>query len=91
MLLSSIQDTPIYSKDMMKIGKLKDLEADEEMKITYLILEVDRNATKELFDKVVAIRHGKGKVSPTLIEKVGKDAIILKNPMAELKGAIEKL
>jgi hypothetical protein len=76
---------------MMKIGKLKDLEADEEMKITYLILEVDRNATKELFDKVVAIRHGKGKVSPTLIEKVGKDAIILKNPMAELKGAIEKL
>ncbi len=91
MLLSSIQEAPVYSKDMMKIGKLKDLEADDEMKITYLILELDREATKELFDKMIALRHGKGKASSTLIEKVGKDAIILKHPLTELKGAIEKL
>ena len=91
MLVSSIQDMSVYSKDMLRIGKVKDLEIDDEMKVTYLILELERGATKELFDKMIAIHHGKGKVGPAAIEKIGKDAVILKQPMTELKGVIEKL
>ncbi len=89
MLISSILDMAVYSKNMVRLGKVKDVEIDDEFKITHLILELERGATKQLFDKLIAIRHGKGRVTPMLVEKIGKDAVILKQTVAELKGAVE--
>ncbi len=91
MLISSILDMAVYSKNMVRLGKVKDIEIDDEVKITHLVLELDRGATKQLFDRLIAIRHGKGRITPTLIEKIGKDAVILKQNVTELKGAIESL
>ena len=91
LLISTLQDVAVYSKNMVAIGKVKDIEVNlDDMKVTYLILELERQATKELFDKRIVLRHSKGKVPTALIEKVG-EAVVLKHPMAELKGLIEHM
>jgi sporulation protein YlmC with PRC-barrel domain len=92
LLASNLQEMTVYSKNMVVIGKVKDIEIEpKEMKISYLVMELEKQVTKDLFDKMIVLRHGKGKVAPTFIENIGKDAIILKQPMSELKGAIESL
>jgi sporulation protein YlmC with PRC-barrel domain len=91
LLLSTILGMTIYSKNMVKIGRIKDLEVDDEMKTTFVVIDLERNATKKIFDKMIAMRHGKGKIPPTLIEKIGKDAVILKQTITELKASIESI
>ena len=81
----------IYSKDMVKLGKVEDLEIDpNEMKITHLILELENQVAKEFYDKSPKLRRLKGRVSSQLIETF-KDAIILKEPKSNLKDLVENL
>ena len=91
MLLSDLKDMVVYSKDMTKLGKVKDFEIDsEQLTITHLVVELEDQATLEFFGKKPRIRHTKGKSSIELIVSV-KDAIILKEEFKDLKGMIEKL
>ena len=91
MLFGDIKDKTVYSKNMIRLGKAKDLEFDlAQMKVTYLIVEFEKEAAKELLGKMIVIRHAKGRVPTQLVESI-KDAIILKQPKNELKGSIENL
>lgn len=91
MLASSLQDMLIYSKDLVRLGRVRDFEVDpSQMKVTHLILELEDQAAKELFGKSPVIRHAKGRVATLLIEGV-RDVVVLKQPMKELKGVIESL
>jgi sporulation protein YlmC with PRC-barrel domain len=46
---SNIKDIAVYSKDMVNLGKVKDLEFDpSEMKVTNLIVEFRKEAAKEV-------------------------------------------
>ena len=91
MLFGDIKDKAVYSKNMIMLGKAKDLEFDPtQMKVTYLIVEFEKEAAKELLGKMIVIRHARGKAPIQLVESI-KDAIILKQPKNELKGSIESL
>ena len=49
MLASSIKDMAVYSKDMINLGKAKDLEFDpSEMKVTNIIVEFQKEAAKKV-------------------------------------------
>lgn len=81
----------VYSKDMVNLGKVKDLEFDpSEMKVTNIIVEFRREAAKEVLGKMIVLRHAKGRVPTTSIESI-KDALNLKSPITELKGAFKSL
>jgi len=91
LLSSDIKDKAVYSKDMVVLGKAKDLEFDPaDMKVTYLVVQFEKEAAKELLGKMIVIRHAGGRVPVQLIESI-KDAIILKQPKNELKGSFESL
>ena len=91
MLSGDIKDKVVYSKNMIMLGKAKDLEFDPaQMKVTYLIVEFEKEVAKELLGKMIVIRHAGGRVPIQLVESI-KDAIILKQPKNELKGSIESL
>lgn len=91
MLASNIKDIAVYSKDMVNLGKVKDLEFDpSEMKVTNIIVEFRREAAKEVLGKMIVLRHAKGRVPTTSIESI-KDALNLKSPITELKGAFKSL
>ena len=91
LLSSDIKDKAVYSKNMIMLGKVKDLEFDPtQMKVTHFVVEFDKEVAKDLLGKIIVIRHAKGRVSTQLIESI-KDAIILKYPMNQLKGSIESL
>jgi sporulation protein YlmC with PRC-barrel domain len=91
LLSGDIKNKAVYSKNMIMLGKVKDLEFDpEQMKVTYLIVEFEKEAAKELLGKMIVIRHVGGRVPIQLVESI-KDAIILKQPKNELKGSIESL
>ena len=91
MLIGDIKDKVVYSKNMIMLGKAKDLEFDPtEMKVTHLIVEFEKEVAKDLLGKMIVIRHADGKVPTELIESI-EDAIILKQPKDELKGSIESL
>ena len=91
MLIGDIRDKVVYSKNMVMLGKAKDLEFDPtEMKVTHLIVEFEKEVAKDLLGKMIVIRHADGKVPTELIESI-EDAIILKQPKDELKGTIESL
>ena len=76
----------VYSRDMVLLGKIKDLEFDPtEMKITSIIVEFGKQSAKEVLGKRFVVRHAKGRVPPSLIESI-KDALILKQSWKELKG-----
>ena len=89
LLASSILDMTVYSKDMVSLGKVKDVQFDTtELKVTGVIVEFDKQSAKELMSKRFVIRHANGQVPSSSIESI-KDAIILKQPWKELKGTIE--
>lgn len=91
LLVSKIKSMITYSKDMVKLGKVEDFEIDpDEMKITHLVLELENQVAKEIFDKSPKIRRLKGRVSSQLIETF-KDAIILREPIKDLKDSVENL
>ena len=91
MLASGIKDVVVYSKDMVNLGKVKDLEFDPtEMKVTNIIVEFHKEPAKQVLGKMIVIRHAKGRVPTTSIESI-KDALNLKLPLAELKSAFKSL
>ena len=91
MFVSSIKDIIVYSKDMVNLGKVKDLEVDpSEMKVTNIIVEFQKEAAKMLLGKRVVIRHATGRVPTSSIESF-KDALHLKLPWTELKGKFESV
>jgi sporulation protein YlmC with PRC-barrel domain len=91
MLASDIKDIVVYSKDMVNLGKVKDLEFDpSEMKVTSIIVEFQKEPAKEVLGKMIVLRHAKGRVPTASIESI-KDALNLKSPLMELKGAFKGL
>jgi sporulation protein YlmC with PRC-barrel domain len=91
LLFGNIKDIIVYSKDMVSLGKVKDLEFDpSEMKVTNIIVEFRKEAAKELLGKKIVLRHAKGKVPVDSIESI-RDALNLKLPWKELKGAFKSL
>ena len=91
MLSSELRDKGVYSKNMVLLGKVKDVEIDlEGMKATHLVIEVEKQVAKEVLGKMIVIRHAKCRVPTQLIESV-KDAIILRQPTSELKGSLESI
>ena len=91
MLASNIKNIVVYSKDMVNLGKVKDLEFDpSEMKVTNIIVEFEKEAAKEVLGKMIVLRHAKGRVPAASIESI-KDALNLKLPLAELKGAFKSV
>jgi sporulation protein YlmC with PRC-barrel domain len=91
LLFGNIKDIIVYSKDMVSLGKVKDLEFDpSEMKVTNIIVEFRKEAAKELLGKKIVLRHAKGRVPADSIESI-RDALNLKLPWKELKGAFKSL
>jgi len=81
----------VYSKDMVKLGKVKDLEFNPtEMKVTDFIVEFEKDPAKEVLGKMVVIGHAKGKVPVTAVESI-KDALNLQQPLSGLKKAFESV
>lgn len=76
---------------MVNLGKVKDLEFDtSEMKVTNVIVEFQKDAAKDVLGKRIVLRRAKGRVPVTSIESI-KDALNLKLPLQELKGAFKSL
>ena len=91
MLASNIKNIAVYSKDMVNLGKVKDLEFDPyEMKVTNIVVEFEKEAAKQVLGKMIVLRHAKGSVPAASIESI-KDALNLKSPLTELKGAFKSL
>ena len=91
MLGSKLQKIAIFSRDMVKLGKVKDIKIDtKNMKITNLIIKIEDDAAKKLFGHAPRLGNAKGKFSVDLVESA-KDAVILKQTMNELKGSIEQI
>ena len=91
MLASDLKDIVVYSRDMVNLAKVKDLEFDpSEMKVINIIVEFQKEAAKEVLGKMIVLRHAKGKVPTASIESI-KDALNLKSPLAELKNAFKSL
>ena len=91
MFASDIRDIIVYSKDMINLGKVKDLEFDpSEMKVTNVIVEFEKEAAKDLLGKKIVLRHAKGRVPISAIESI-KDALNLKLPRKDLKDNFKSL
>lgn len=91
MFASDIKDIVVYSKDMINLGKVKDLEFDpSEMKVTNIIVEFEKEAAREVLGKMIVLHHAKGRVPTASVESI-KDALNLKSPLAELKDAFKGL
>jgi sporulation protein YlmC with PRC-barrel domain len=91
LLISDIKDKMVYSKEMVVLGKAKDLEFDPtEMKVTNLVVKFEKEVAKELLGKLIVIRHARGRVPVELVESI-KDAILLKQPKNEPKGSVKSL
>lgn len=91
LLVSDIRGIIVYSKDMISLGKVKDLEFDpSEMTVTNVIVDFEKEAAKMVLGKRLVLRHAKGRVPTTSIESI-KDALNLKLPLKELKGAFNSL
>lgn len=91
MLASDLHNMVVYSKNMVKVGEVKNFEINiEDMKITHLIITLEHKAAKEILGKRRLIRQKKAKIEPQSIEAI-KDAVILKKPIDELKSIIKKL
>ena len=81
----------VYSKNMVKIGEVKNFEMNiEQMKITHLIIKMENQAAREILGKRRLIRQQRAKIDVQSIEAI-KDAVILRQPMDELKGIIKKI
>jgi sporulation protein YlmC with PRC-barrel domain len=72
------KEKTVYSKNMVLLGKVIDLDISlGEMKVTHLVLQLEKQVAKDLLGKMIVIRHAKCRVSTQLIESV-KDAVILR-------------
>ncbi|MFC1505865.1 PRC-barrel domain-containing protein [Thermoproteota archaeon] len=91
MLAGNLYDKIVYSKDMVKLGKVKNFEINPDgMKVTHFILKLENDAAKQLLGKRLRLRQAKVRVKTENIENI-KDAIILGQSVEELKGTIDKL
>jgi len=91
MLASFVENIVVYSKDMVKLGKVKDLEFDPVgMTVTNFIVEFEKEPAKEVLGKMIVVRHAKGKVPGSAVESI-KDAVNLKQPLKDLKKAFESV
>jgi len=91
LLSSYLKDLKVYSKDMVELGKVKDLEFNETtMTVTNFIVEFEKEAAKDVLGKMIVIRHANGRVPAGSIESI-KDAVNLKQARKELKKAFESL
>jgi sporulation protein YlmC with PRC-barrel domain len=90
-LASEIKDLNVYSKDMVNLGRVKDLEFDpSEMKVTNIIVEFQKEAAKDLLGKRIVLRRARGRVPVSEMESL-KDALNLKLPREELKNKFKGL
>jgi sporulation protein YlmC with PRC-barrel domain len=90
-LASEIKDLNVYSKDMVNLGRVKDLEFEpSEMKVTNIIVEFQKEAAKDLLGKKIVLRRARGRVPVSSIESL-KDALNLKLPREELKDKFKGL
>ena len=81
----------MYSKDMVELGKVKDLEFNEAtMTVSNFIVEFEKEAAKDVLGKMIVIRHAKGRVPAGSIESI-KDAVNLKQARKDLKKAFESM
>jgi sporulation protein YlmC with PRC-barrel domain len=86
---SDVEKMVVYTNDMQKAGKVKDLEFDvSEMKVTNIIVEFEKDAAKQLLGKKLVVRHATGKIPSSAVESI-KDAINLKGTWQDLKGKFE--
>jgi sporulation protein YlmC with PRC-barrel domain len=86
LLSGEIKDKAVYSKDMIMLGKAKDLEFDPaQMRVNSLIVEFEKEVAKDVLGKASMIGHDDARIPTELIENIGKDAIILKQRKDELK------
>jgi len=91
LLFSHLKDKVVYSRNMVALGTVRDVQIDTaEMRVTHLVLQVEKQIAKELLGKLIVIRHAKARLPTSLVESV-KDAIILKKDADELKGSIESV
>lgn len=91
MLGSNLLNMIVYSKNMVKIGEVKNFEMNiEQMKITHLIIKMENQAAREILGKRRLIRQQRAKIDIQSIETI-KDAVILRQPMDELKDIIKKI
>ena len=91
LLSSDFRGKKVYSKNMVLLGTVKDLEVDtKEMKATHLVLQVEKQIAKEVLGKLLVIRHAGARAPTSLIESI-EDAVILNKPVNELKGLIESV
>lgn len=85
MLSGEIKDKVVYSKNMVMLGKARELEFDPaQMKVTYLIVEFDKEVAKDVLGKASMIGHDDARIPAELIENI-EDAIVLKQRKDELK------
>jgi len=91
LLSSYLKDLKVYSKDMVELGKVKDLEFNETtMTVTNFIVEFEKEAAKDVLGKMIVIRHANGRVPAGSIESI-KDAVNLKQARKDLKKAFESM
>ena len=91
MFVSDIEKMIVYTKDMIKAGKVKDLEFDvSAMSVTNFIVEFEKDAAKHLLGKKLVVRHATGRIPSSAVEDI-KDAINLKQTWDDLKGKFESL
>ncbi len=91
MFAGDIKNFLVYSKDMVKLGKVKDVEFDpSEMKLTNIVVEFEKEAAKEVLGKMIVLRHATGRVPVSSVESV-KDALNLKLPLKDLKHSFTGL
>ena len=90
MLAGNLYEKVVYSKDMLRLGKVKNFEINPEgMKVTHFIIHLEKDAANQLFGKRPRLRKVKVRVKTENIENM-RDAIILGQSLEELKGAIDK-
>ena len=89
MFASDVEKMVVYTKDMVKAGKVTDVEFDStEMIVTNFIVEFGKDAAKQLLGKKLVVRHATGRVPGSAVDSI-KDAINLKGSWDELKGKFE--
>ena len=88
---SDVEKMIVYTKDMQKAGKVKDLEFDTaEMKVINFIVEFEKDAAKQLLGKKLVVRHATGRIPSSAVESL-KDAMNLKDSWNDLKGKFESV
>ena len=62
MFASDVEKMVVYTKDMVKAGKVTDVEFDStEMIVTNFIVEFGKDAAKQLLGKKLVVRHATGR------------------------------